>query len=165
MSYEVTLTTALASLPVTGIIIGPQTGTDPKITWYTIQGVSVGVVWSVVPTQTQSNQASSILTVLDPRPKVSRSLFAIYNDLVALTVAQKTNVWTDLTSGSPQKITMTGNDTVFLLWRIASNASLPAATITDMKLTAATYYVRDNPRYLVQPSFDSSINVAGDQLA
>jgi hypothetical protein len=99
---------------------------------------------------------------------IPRTLLAIYNDLVALTGTQKTNIWTDLTSGSPVKISLDngGNaDSIFLLWRIASNASLPAATITDMKVTATAYYVQDVPNYLVHPGFDSTINVPGNQLS
>lgn len=97
--------------------------------------------------------------------RIARSYFSIYNDIVALTNSQKTNIWDDLTSGSPIKLSQnTGPNSgfVFLLWRIASNASLPAATITDMKIAAATYYVQDNPRYLITPLFDATINIPGD---
>lgn len=121
----------------------------------------IGGMW-VDYTGTQPTLAQVQAQAVNP-PKV-RSLFAIYNDLVALSASQKTNVWNDLTSGSPPKIlgdTGPASDSIFLLWRIASNSSLPAATITDMKLTAAAYYVRDNPRYLVAPAFDPSINISG----
>lgn len=95
-----------------------------------------------------------------------RRLLDIYNAIVALNNTQKTNIWSDLTSGTPMKIsTDTGPNatSIFLLWRIASNASLPTTTITDMRITAAAYYVQDNPYYLVNPTFDLTINIPGDE--
>lgn len=94
-----------------------------------------------------------------------RSLVSIYNDINSLTNSQKLNIWNDLTSGSPIKIsTNKGNNAgnIFLIWRITENTSLPIATVTDMKLTAITYYTQDNPNYLVNPSFDNTINIPGD---
>lgn len=107
-------------------------------------------------------------TPISPTARKPLPLLTIYNAILALTSTQKTNIWNDLTSGSPVKISQDVGPnaaSIFLLWRIASNISLPAATITDMKITAATYYVQDNPTYLVNPSFDNTINVPGDQPA
>lgn len=95
-----------------------------------------------------------------------RTLLAIYNDINALSGAQKTAIWTDLMSGSPPKLSQNigaAADAMFLIWRMTANVSMPAATIADMKLTAATMYVRDNPTYLVAPTFDNTINVPGDE--
>lgn len=101
-------------------------------------------------------------------PRQARTLHAIYTDLLALSGANKTAVWADLTSGSHPKIaahTGPGAKEIFMLWRIGANASLPAATITDMRVTAAAYYVLDVPGYLVDPPFGTGINVPGDEPA
>lgn len=112
------------------------------------------------------DQSAAVLTFFSRRKPVP--LLTIYNAIVALTNAQKTAVWADLTSGSPVKISQdvgANAGALFLMWRLASNASLPAAVVIDMKLTAAAYYAQDNPTYLVAPTFDATINIPGDQPA
>ncbi len=97
-----------------------------------------------------------------------RTILSIYNDLTALSAGQKTNVWTDLTSGSPAKIfTDAGPNagSMLVLHWAATQSGAGAAGITDAKVRAATLYVQDHPAYLVQPAFDATINVAGDQLS
>ncbi|RJQ24609.1 hypothetical protein C4577_07510 [Candidatus Parcubacteria bacterium] len=107
----------------------------------------------------------ALATPIAPTERRARTLLAIYNDLNALSGAQKTAIWNDLTSGNPVKLSTNigpAADGIFLIWRTAVNTT--TAFTADMKLTAATFYTRDNPNYLVNPSFDPSINIPGDEL-
>ncbi len=110
--------------------------------------------------------AANQLAVQVPLRKPRRG-YAIYADLMALTTLQKTNVWTDLSSGTPKKYLLdTGANTAAIAaldWAV-TDAGATGAALTAAKLRIAAAYVQDNPAYLVNPSFDLSINVAGDQL-
>jgi hypothetical protein len=95
-----------------------------------------------------------------------KTVATIFTQLSALTATQKTNVWADLTSGSPAKWTLNeGLNAAAIGIGVGIVASLvaafTAAALTDMKLRVAAAYVYDNPRYLVNPACDSSINVPG----
>jgi hypothetical protein len=100
--------------------------------------------------------------------RAPRSLFNIRADLLALTAAQKANVNTDLFGGSPAKWTQDAGAnaaTLYAIWCSSQVSGLSAADATTLKLAATACYVQDNPKYLVNPAFDPSINVPGDQLA
>lgn len=116
----------------------------------------------------QQTQLNTVVAAWDARPRAARSLLAIYTDLVALTNTQKTNIWADLSSGTPAKYLQdTGTNTAALVvldWVVQSSGATGAA-LTSAKLRAAAMYVQDNVDYLVHPTFDSTINVPGDQLA
>ncbi|MDE2097179.1 MAG: hypothetical protein KGL39_08025 [Patescibacteria group bacterium] len=107
-------------------------------------------------------------TSISPTARVPRTLPAIYADLVALTAAQKTNAWADLSSGTPAKY-LDDNGTepgaiAVLDWAVRFSG-LGTAAVTDAKMRIAAIYCRDNPLYLVKPAFDPTINVPGDALA
>jgi hypothetical protein len=84
---------------------------------------------------------------------------------VALTPLQKTNVWNDLSSGSPPKyLTDAGSEAgalAVLDWAVRF-AGFSAAAVLDAKIRATAIYVRDQPSYLVHPTFDPTINVSGE---
>lgn len=91
---------------------------------------------------------------------------AIYAALTALTATQKSNIWTAFGAGSPALwATDDGPNAgaIGIGFGIVSNlaAGMTAAQLTDMKLRAVTAYVLDNPQWLVNPSFDASINLSG----
>lgn len=94
-----------------------------------------------------------------------RSFLAIYNDLAALTSGQKAAVWAALTAGSPPLwATDDGPDAgaVAALSVAAidlTGLSAGVQTAARMKMVAA--YVRDNPLWLVAPTFDPTVNVPG----
>jgi hypothetical protein len=93
-----------------------------------------------------------------------KTVAQIYTALAALTATQKTNVWTDLTSGSPAKWTTNEGQNAGAIGLAVGivvdlAGAMTAAQLTDMKLRAVACYVYDNPRYLVNPPFDASINV------
>lgn len=128
------------------------------------------VDWPSVPTAQQVSAADSVVQATDSRPRTTRTVLAIYNDLVALTSTQKQNIWAFLTGtnpvASPPPITQdtgSGSVEIFALWRrVVNETGLSAAVLTDIKTQAAAIYAWDIPRAFVQPSWDSTINVAGD---
>lgn len=104
-----------------------------------------------------------------PKARFLRTLLSIYTDLLTLTDGvngQKAKVWADLSSGTPAKyLTDAGADAdgiACLDWAVRFSG-LGVAAVTDAKLRLAAIYCRDNPNYLVHPTFDPSINVLGDQ--
>lgn len=94
-----------------------------------------------------------------------RSLLAIYQDLNALTDLQRTAIWLDVTTGTPPRWATSDGPNAGTVMAL----SVPAIDLTGltvavqtrarMKLVAA--YVLDRPKYLVNPSFDATINVPG----
>lgn len=93
-----------------------------------------------------------------------RTLFAIYTDLTALTSAQKTAVWANITTGSPPKWALTeGADagTVMALSVPAIDLTLSAADQLKARMKLVAAYIRDTPKYLKNPAFDATINILG----
>ena len=123
------------------------------------------VVSSTDLTGTQLTQMESIVSAYDLRPRIPRPLYAIYNDLVALTTTQQANIWADISSGTiPKYLLDAGPNTAALVvldWAVRSSGATGAA-LTAAKFRAVALYVQDNPTYLVTPTFDATINVAGD---
>lgn len=146
---------------------------NPTQSWHfrTASSQWFRVDWPSVPTAQQVSAADSVVQATDPRPRTTRTVLTIYNDLVALTSTQKINIWNFLTGvlpvASPAPITQdtgSGSVEIFALWRrVVNETGLSAAVLTDIKTQAAAIYAWDNPRAFVQPSWDTTINVAGDQ--
>lgn len=108
------------------------------------------------------------LDPIAPFVRKQRPLYAIYADLQALTAAQKTAVWSDLSSGTPKKyLTDAGPNAAAIgaLDWAASDSGATGASLTAARMRITAAYCQDNPSYLVHPSFDATINVPGDQLA
>lgn len=111
-------------------------------------------------------QQISDLDAID-HTRVPLPAVTIYNALAALSSSQKTNAWTWLTSGSPPVIAQdagVNSGLIMTLWRrVVNETTLPAATVVDLKIQAAALYCFDNPAAFVTPSWDTTINVPGDQ--
>ncbi len=90
-----------------------------------------------------------------------RSLLSIYNDLNALTLAQKNAIWANFTAGSPPLWSTDDGPyagTVMACSVAAidmTNLTTAVQTIARLKMVAA--YVLDRPLYLVNPTFDPSV--------
>lgn len=104
----------------------------------------------------------------DLRDRKLRPLYAIYNDLVALTTTQQTNAWNDLSSGTPKKYLLDVGPNAAAIgaldWAVTDSGAT-GASLLHARLRVGAMYVQDNPSYLVNPAFDPSINVPGDQPA
>lgn len=131
-----------------------------------------GIVTGVYALQ-QPGIADEALDETDPAvvafrapPRQPRALYAIYTDLQGLSATQKTTVWNDLSSGAPKKYLLdTGRNAAGIAaldWGVTDSGAA-AASLLAAKLRLAAMYVQDNPRYLVAPAFDPTINVPGDQ--
>jgi hypothetical protein len=102
-------------------------------------------------------------------PMVVRPLHSILPDVQALTDEQFTNVWNDLSApseeeGAPHKyLTDYGVNAgpIFTMdWSLV-NGGLTGQELKSAQHTITTFYVQDNPKYLVNPPFDPSINIPG----
>lgn len=118
------------------------------------------------PSETWTWTGTTVITDAAKALRRNRSLPAIFADLDNLTAAQKTNVNADLFASSPAKWRSDVGPNAVSLWlldAIVGLVTLSAADKNLLKLKAAAAYVQDNPRYLVNPIFDVSINVSGDE--
>jgi len=93
-----------------------------------------------------------------------RSLLSIYQDLNALTAAQKNAVWTDFTSGTPPKWSLDDGPLAGVVMALSVPAvdlsGLSSADQLKARLKMVAAYCVDRPLYLVNPSFDGSISIA-----
>src|SRR5262252_8864630 len=65
---------------------------------------SVAVVYAAPLTSAQVNTLDAVVAAHVPAgPRRPRLIFDVYNDVGALTAAQKNAVWTDLNAGTPPK--------------------------------------------------------------
>jgi hypothetical protein len=173
LDMEVTRLTDLllaAALPVSGVsMLDPEQIPDPS--WIVVTdalGNNYRIDWEVVPTQNQINLATSIALAFDPRPRKLRLLYSIYQDIGALTAQQKTNIANNLFAGTPPLFTQDKGEKaadLLVLWTLIQTGGLSNSNKNLVRQSAAAIYVLDNVNYLVHPSFDSSINVPGDELA
>ena len=167
MRYFLTVTTLPANPNLLPLVSQLQAAGLPVID-VQISGAypsQVIVVSSIDLTTAQLTQMESIVSAFDLRSRIPRPLYAIYNDLVALTTTQQANIWTDISSGTtPKYLIDTGRNTAALVvldWVVRSSGATGAA-LTAAKFRAVAMYVQDNPTYLIAPTFDATINVAGD---
>jgi hypothetical protein len=116
----------------------------------------------------QTTLANIVSAATPPAPRVPRTLVAIYTDLQALTAAQKTSVWTDLSSGTPRKyLAGAGRNAAAIAaldWA-ATDSGATGNALTAARLRVAAMWCQDNPTYLVNPDFLPAVNVPGDQVA
>jgi len=103
----------------------------------------------------------------DGRKRQPRVLYAIWKDIGALSGAQKQNIANDLFSGDPPKVTQdTGVNApdLLILWTLQNSVSLSTTDKQSAQRSAMSIYTLDNPKYLVHPPFDPTINVPGDEV-
>lgn len=120
---------------------------------------------AVALTQAQQTTMNSIVAQFDPRPRTKRAIYTIYTDLLALNATQQTNVWNDFSSGNPTKYLLDqGNNAaaIAVLDWVVKKSGTSGANLTDARMRAVAMYTQDNPKYLVTPTFDATINVPGD---
>lgn len=147
---------------------GPQT--EPNCSYHTRppDGL-VRLVWrSGQPTAGQIAQADAIVQAHDGRPRRARLPEDIVDALKALTTAQKNAVWADITAGgaAAKWRVHRGPHTSLICTQhsLATATGTSAADVLDAKIHGVAYYCLDNPTYLVNPAFDPSINVPGDEV-
>jgi hypothetical protein len=94
---------------------------------------------------------------------VKKILWDIYQEVNALTTTQATNVWTDLNTGTPPKLAVDEGVTspsIFTMHFLATAvAGLTATEKNEARRRMISFYVWDNPKYLVNPPFDPTIQI------
>lgn len=158
-----------AGIPINGVGDITNTPTPYPSGWHVVtrgDGVVLRIDYNTSATPAQISSGDSIAMTFDLHDRGPRPLYAIYVDLQALSTAQKTEVWTDLTSGTPKKYFLDAGPNAAAIgaldWAATDSGATPVA-LTAARLRIAAAYVQDNPAYLVHPAFDPGINVPGDQ--
>ena len=167
----VRLTTAIKAqgIPIDGVADITLSPPPYQPNWHVVtrgDGSIFRIDYQASATPAQIQQGDSITATFDLHDRGPRPLYAIYTDLQALSTTQKTEVWTDLTSGTPKKYFLdTGPNAAAIgaLDWAATDSGATGAALTAARIRIAAFYVQDNPNYLVNPSFDPGINVPGDQ--
>lgn len=151
-----------AGLPgnVSGPYTSPSSNLDATQSWHFRASQWFRMDWPTVPTAQQISQADGVIQATSLIARTARKWRAILNDLQALTNTQRTAIKTDLTNGTPAKWTTLTDDPV--VWAVLGNA---AAATTQQLVAAVVQIILTNPTYLVQPTFDATINIPGDQVA
>lgn len=100
------------------------------------------------------------LVATERKPRLPRAILA---DLNALSAAQKTSIRNDLNSGTPPKWQLAASPAVWACAPVFRNAT--GSLQTEAAMVAVAFYCIEVPNYLVQPAFDPTINIPGDQQA
>jgi len=132
----------------------------------------IRIMYADALTALQKTQLDGVVAAHVPEgPRVPRPLYAIRADLQALSTTQFSNVWQDLSaaaSPAPRKYLLDEGPNaaaIFALdWSVYTSGGT-AAQVRAAQLSLTAEYVQDNPKYLVRPPFDSSINIPGDMPA
>lgn len=168
------LTTAVAAVaPIEGVAIFP-TGTASEAHWHTVTNFSTGELVRIdyQPTATAGEISAgdnvAINFDLTEGLRKPRILYSIWQDIGALTGAQKTAIATDLFGGNPPKVTQdTGPNApdLLTLWVLQNTTTLSTVDKQSAQRAAMSIFTLDNPTYLVHPPFDPSISIPGDEPA
>lgn len=117
-------------------------------------------------TAAQKTTLDGVVAAHDPRPRRKRTIHAIYTDIGALTSAKQTAVWNDLNAGSPPKWALDAGPNAAAIVAIhwsAANSGATAANVNDARRRLAAAYVQDNVTYLLNPAFDPTISIPGEE--
>jgi hypothetical protein len=129
-------------------------------------GVILRIDYQATATAAQIQQGDALAMTFDLGDRGPRPLYAIYTDLQALSIAQKAEVWADLSSGQPKKYFLDAGPNaaaILVLDWAANDSGATGPALNGAKLRLMAFYVQDNPDYLVRPSFDPGIVIPGDQ--
>ena len=122
-------------------------------------------------TDAQKAQGDAIAAAWPTNDWRTRPLYAIRADVQALSVGQMNNVWGDLSAAAgavPRKYLGDPGPNaaaLFVFDHVLYVIGGTAAQVKAAQISITAEYVQDNPYYLVQPAFDSSVNVWGWEAA
>lgn len=114
------------------------------------------VAFAAYPTNDQLTAAGFVLTKTQ-----LKSLYALGTAIAALTTAQQNNIWADLFGGTPPKYQSDVGPNAAAIGAVYLCTTTPGVFTAPQKIGIAAFYVQDNPGYLIQPSFDPTINISG----
>jgi len=133
-----------------------------------VVGVS-GPPWIVTydpsATQAQKDQGDALAAAFDGQDRRYRLLTNIYQSIQALTAAQRTNIWTDLSApyaGSPRRYLSTAGINAGPIFSEDWDANQTTGNQRDSsRMRIEAMYTQDNCFYLDRPVFDNTISVLG----
>lgn len=156
-----------ADIPIDGVADITDAVSQPG--WHTVtrsDNVVLRIDYQASATAQQISTGDNLAMAADLRSRTSRLMCSIYSDLLTLNTTQQTNAWSDLSSGTPKKYLLdTGINAAAigaLDWAVTDSGATDTA-LKNARLRIAAAYIQDNPTYLVNPTFDPTINVPGDQ--
>ena len=132
---------------------------------------SVDVVYAAPLTPAGVNTLNATVAAHVPAgPRRPRPLHSIFNDVLALTTQQLSNLWADCNSpvaGVSKYLTDYGVNAgpIFTMDWTAQLGPTAAGQKANAQNCIMSMYIQDNPRYAVHPPFDTSIDVPGDEPA
>jgi hypothetical protein len=149
-----------------------STAADWPTGWHVVtrsDGIKVRIDYDASATGAQITQGDNIAMTMTPGAFVQRMLNSLYQDIQGLTAAQHTNIWNDLSAAvpgqAPRKYLLdTGPNaaSIFVMDWVIYVLRPTAAQLTAAQTNLIAQYTQDNPWYLVNPSFDTSINIPGE---
>jgi hypothetical protein len=158
-----------AGLPVSQVSFRPNPSKVSTSAGYTTaqtaDSVTVGVDWSAAPTGGQVSSSVAIINAFSAAARKPRLLIDILTDMNALAAGQKANVNTNVFTTRPYPFETDSGPNAGAILAIVANAGSVAALTTQQKIGIAALYCQDVPKFFVNPSWDTTINVLGDMLA
>ena len=161
-----------AGVTFTRLVLEPSQPNPVEVVVNRADGLVVEV--DGVPTNQRPLATTTVMNVdLTPAAlnRMPRPLTAIRNDIQALSSTQWTKIWNDLFAPdaiSPRKYLSdygTNAGPIFVFdWALFVSGPT-AAQQKAGQISLAAMYTQDNPKYLVNPPFDTTINIPGDQPA
>lgn len=123
--------------------------------------------YTAAATGPQITQGNALAAGWSFAPRKPRTITALFDAITALTTAQKTNIGNDLFGASRKWSTNVGSNRsgMAVIYSQTLQGGITAANLAIYKSMGAAMYAQDNPEYLVNPTFDNSINVPGDEAA
>jgi len=109
----------------------------------------------------------AVIELHDGRKRKPRSINAVYTDLAALSGAQKGNIWSYLMQ-PVDGIARWRHANREATWNAAAvgTAAPAGSTLEDHeRALTATFWCLEHPDDFVEPEWDPTINVPGDELA
>lgn len=142
-----------AAVPVDHVDVQP-----PNVQVYTTRDL----------TPAEKTTLDNVVAAHDGRPRQKRTLYKIFADIKALSTQQYNHLWADANStldGVSKYLTSKGVNAaaIFSMDWTAQLGSTAGGQQSNARTSILSMYVQDNPSYAVNPSFDTSINVPGDE--
>jgi hypothetical protein len=162
-----------AGIPIYGVVLLSETGmVDPSWPdeWQFVvrpDGLIVRIDYTSEATESQIQQGNAIVMTLDVTLKQSRPLWAIYTDIVALSIVSQDRIRADMATDSYAKVRALrppqDGPALALHWAVVSLQGATQAEKRDAMMRMASMISQQNPQYLVNPPFDETISIPGDE--
>ena len=145
---------AAAALPVVQVR-GPDQAGDIVVT--------MSVDLDALELETMDN----VIDAHDGRKRQPRTIDAVYTDLAALTGQQKANIWQYLTQpvDGKQRWRQSNDGALWNAANVGNFAPAGGALQDQSRALTGTFWCIEHPSDFVNPPFDPSINVPGDEVA